>query len=836
MAGSNFPSFPSAFGDLPDVSSFYNDANYSPQRLLNKVRGKQTNEEYNAIDLTGNWQLSYFNSQLPTGSPARHSIWIDSDILTPYTAYRSIKVDASEVLARYEQPKFADDDGDPLQITLKFAIFLNTLNGFANFSRYDIRVVFTGAKEAEYKLIYYYNSITTGQNNSSVTPVSGIEIPAVILASGKFEEFILLLKYLRVPSEEVEKYAFRAYKQYYDRVKNSGNARAIYSFYNLVPRSYIEKILATEKQAATLLETHFDLLISGWVKQTKETAILTLMDLWVFPKIEGTPEGQAAVNATGLLSFLLKYGNDQNSPRWKLLYNRMNDFLGKPNFTEWMNRIYEYWNISQYATGKHPAFVKFEQYNNPGTISYANQRILGFNDDGTSVIFSGDIAGCVEVIQETKVSTVRGTVWVPTFSAHYHVFHPVATIKITPQGDVIDSEVKTEKLELRTPMPALYFKAINDQLNWQNLSTAGWLALDVATTFSGVGNIAKFRHLTKIAKAIKAASSISSATKASLNIYRAIKLTSGIVEVTSGSVNALLKLSDLDKTENGKALSNILSVLEVIAMVGDITGAMKLALNKNAKLIVKNYKEFDSGLEYLVKNGEISDPDKIRTLINIAELAEDKVRLLDTHVSAYLRNREILKKLNAVELLERFKTEINFKPISNFDVKNLYKNFIGKYPKLKATPDATGQLRQMNIASFKTTIVKGGTQVETITDLAHSGDELIYNNFIRPISEVDRSISPAITKKFRKAVNDIAGNSRRADSELKYIYHFLNSYIGKGDEFLIETSNIYMTCTSCQRELLMLKDYAENTLGKKMRIVVIGNEEIIDGKTLLKNL
>lgn len=52
------------------------------------------------------------------------------------------------------------------------------------------------------------------------------------------------------------------------------------------------------------------------------------------------------------------------------------------------------------------------------------------------------------------------------------------------------------------------------------------------------------------------------------------------------------------------------------------------------------------------------------------------------------------------------------------------------------------------------------------------------------------------------------------DSEIKYIFNFLKNHMNKGDEYIIETKNIFRTCGSCKREFVMLEDYLR-TQGKQ---------------------
>ena len=91
--------------------------------------------------------------------------------------------------------------------------------------------------------------------------------------------------------------------------------------------------------------------------------------------------------------------------------------------------------------------------------------------------------------------------------------------------------------------------ANQSQQFWNNVIKTGEYAIDIATTLSGIGNLAKFRHLAKLGQAG--------------SIIAKIKLGAGIVEVTSGVTNTLLKLSGFEETEIGKALQEYLFYFEI---------------------------------------------------------------------------------------------------------------------------------------------------------------------------------------------------------------------------------------------------------------------------------
>lgn len=200
--------------------------------------------------------------------------------------------------------------------------------------------------------------------------------------------------------------------------------------------------------------------------------------------------------------------------------------------------------------------------------------------------------------------------------------------------------------------------------------------------------------------------------------------------------------------------------------------------------------------------------------------------LLD--IQKYIKTRKALKQsLNETALLAKFKNTFTVK---HFDAVSYYEKMVRKYPKLRGTTDEMGNVSQVNFAEFTIGKTKNG-EFEKIEELYHSGqDEFYKNDFTHPFEEGDQ-----LTSTFKKGVSDLDGNSRRNDSEAKFIFNFIRKHLHTADEFVIETKNIYFTCTSCQRELLMLQEYATG-LGKKVEIIIHGDESILGGAQLFEKM
>lgn len=207
-------------------------------------------------------------------------------------------------------------------------------------------------------------------------------------------------------------------------------------------------------------------------------------------------------------------------------------------------------------------------------------------------------------------------------------------------------------------------------------------------------------------------------------------------------------------------------------------------------------------------------------------IKNEKLILPEQHLKDFTKTRNVFHKLSTIQRL--WKQKITNKRLFLNNLKKLYFKYLNEYPNLQ---------KGFNQAEFKTIIFKNGKKVDEVIEFSLSGkkDKLLTafgNPPNLPPNTIDILDNYDDFLTFVEGAVDFAGQVRKYDSEIKYIYNFLKNHINKGDEFIIETQNIFTTCGSCRREFVMLEDYLSK-LGKKVKITVY-SDETIKGTARLK--
>ncbi|MFL0152671.1 zincin-like metallopeptidase toxin domain-containing protein, partial [Tenacibaculum maritimum] len=185
---------------------------------------------------------------------------------------------------------------------------------------------------------------------------------------------------------------------------------------------------------------------------------------------------------------------------------------------------------------------------------------------------------------------------------NYHPFSP--TVLLNSKNPTFLLKDKDQKEGIRfTKLPAFLLYANNQKAFWENVLTGVEYSVDILTTVSGVGNLIKAGRLVKL---LKNGKTLLYKTKQVTTAIATTKAIAGVIEVSSGTVNALLKLTSIDDTKLGISISKYLFYLEMIALTGEVSVFLKGKLQQSAKEIVENPK-FTKSLDKLVKKGESNE-------------------------------------------------------------------------------------------------------------------------------------------------------------------------------------------------------------------------------------
>lgn len=532
-----------------------------------------------------------------------------------------------------------------------------------------------------------------------------------------------------------------------------------------------------------------------------------------------------------------------------LLYKLIKGLNGE-QFKTYINFIWKIWKSSAFAIID-PAENKEVTITDksPVLIDYRSDSTLGFLKDNATIKWDGkqtqlDISVTLKTgeYEEKTIEREDGEqkILVEKQEKHQYQHHPFSPIVLVnshnPKFFVKEDDEK-ENL-LFTKIPSFMLFANQEVAYWQNIIKGSEYAVDIVTTVSGVGNILKVGRLYKV---LKGGKTIFFKTKQATKVIAGVKAAIGAIEISSGTVNTLLKLTELDDTELGKTITKYLFYLEMLSLAGEVSVLLHGKLQETAKKILihedilkkqlrKNTQEKISKLNLKDKNykeqvKELIEKER-KVLKEIKEIAQAETGHIT--LDDYIQYRAKYFKTSNEVFGKLFKQSIKSIPLEKIELLNLFKKRLDDYP---------GLVKGYNQAEFKIKFLHDGKVFDEVEEFSLSGSKEVINKTFGdppklPENTVDIFDNYDEYSKFVTGAFDLQGRSRKYDSEIKFIYNFIKNHMDKADEFIIETSNIFKTCGSCEKEFILLKQILE-ARGKKIKFLV-KTDISIEGITKLK--
>lgn len=506
------------------------------------------------------------------------------------------------------------------------------------------------------------------------------------------------------------------------------------------------------------------------------------------------------------------------------LYDRIHG----ENVVKFVNLVNRAWKKTRFIIPDIEKNPEYKSTDGPLILPYESEKWFGFYFSNAAASFETNkqkerilqIAydtGEYETVMRPGLKTDR---LVPTkveIVDHfwYHPFYPIYIKNLDKQ----ETEIKLDSI-----IPAFMLKANHDKQFWNNVITGAEYALDVATTLSGVGNIAKFRYLAKFATKASKLRFVSEAGRTVATARKIIAATAAVVEITSGSVNIMLKLSNLNNGKFGKALQEYLFWLELLSLSGELSVAIHNGLKKSAKEVLEHEDEIINELNKLDELDEtnklgfldelkriskeyISDISVVRIIPDLTKAAERK--LYQNFKELFFKTYGDLLKgefLFTNKVLMAWKKLDAMKALSRSDLDDL----------LAIRKRFEGPMASNNVAKVEVEVSINGKK-EIIQYQAISGRTSNYDGFaqtpsVEYMAEQLNTTKNELKKLFQaKSPDNKRITNRFSDTEHKILAQFdddmqkLYARYGKGNVEVhsFKYKSLYAPCNSCKKQILL---------------------------------
>ncbi|WP_406845528.1 hypothetical protein [Flavobacterium soyae] len=241
-------------------------------------------------------------------------------------------------------------------------------------------------------------------------------------------------------------------------------------------------------------------------------------------------------------------GNSQDQSLYEILYSKIHDRgLGAENLKKLMNLLYQKWLLSSIYPYNLDGSVKDNLINKniynkkPINIDYKATEVLWmFNNTNYDFNFNGKNINITKDGYEINPATGNA---IPKeyVVGSYDLFQAI-TIKNTDDNTENTKFITTNiGGEQKAILPIFYLKYIDDKKSTENLVTAIELTFDLALTATGIGNLAKLRHLKHLTSLGRVALGLEAAVPGqALITYELAQGVAGLIEVSSSVASILL--------------------------------------------------------------------------------------------------------------------------------------------------------------------------------------------------------------------------------------------------------------------------------------------------------